>query len=72
MQKKVYLDTSSLILLFKINQLNVILLLYRNVYITEEIRLEYIKIKPLLDKINLTDFRLSSDIQAKALLLAGE
>ena len=30
------------------------------------------KIKPLLDKINLTDFRLSSDIQAKALLLAGE
>ena len=36
-------------------------------------KLGYInKIKPLLDKINLTDFRLSSDIQAKALLLAGE
>jgi predicted nucleic acid-binding protein len=30
------------------------------------------KIKPLLDKINLTNFRLTTEIQAKALLLAGE
>jgi predicted nucleic acid-binding protein len=30
------------------------------------------KIKPFLDKINLTNFRLSSDLQAKALLLARE
>jgi len=41
MQQKVYVDTSVLILLFKINQLNLLLLLYRNVYITEEIRVEY-------------------------------
>lgn len=41
MQNKVYVDTSVLILLFKINQLNLLLLLYRNVYITEEILLEY-------------------------------
>ena len=30
------------------------------------------KIKPLLEKMNLTNFRLAPDIQAKALLLAGE
>jgi predicted nucleic acid-binding protein len=148
MQQKVYVDTSVLILLFKINQLNLLLLLYRNVYITEEIRVEYRdaipnwilvessstetsenfdldkgeaslinnvikyknslliiddakarrvakkinlnfigtigiiikakqlgyinKIKPLLEKMNLTNFRLAPDIQAKALLLAGE
>jgi predicted nucleic acid-binding protein len=148
MQQKVYVDTSVLILLFKINQLNLLLLLYRNVYITEEIRIEYSdaipnwiliessstetsenfdldkgeaslinnvikyknslliiddakarrvakklklnfigtigviikakqlgyinKIKPLLEKMNLTNFRLAPDIQAKALLLAGE
>jgi predicted nucleic acid-binding protein len=148
MQQKVYVDTSVLILLFKINQLNLLLLLYRNVYITEEIRIEYSdaipnwiliessstessenfdldkgeaslinnvikyknslliiddakarrvakklnlnfigtigviiaakqlgyinKIKPLLEKINLTNFRLAPDIYAKALLLAGE
>jgi len=42
MQQKVYVDTSVLILLFKINQLNLLFLLYRNVYITEEIFLEYI------------------------------
>ena len=41
MQKKVYVDTSVLILLFKINQLNLLQLLYSNVYITEEIRVEY-------------------------------
>ena len=148
MQQKVYVDTSVLILLFKINQLNLLLLLYRNVYITEEIRVEYSdaipnwiliessstetsenfdldkgeaslinnvikyknslliiddakarrlakklnlnftgtvgviiaakqlgyinKIKPLLEKINLTNFRLAPDIYAKALLLAEE
>jgi len=148
MQQKVYVDTSVLILLFKINQLNLLLLLYMNVYITEEIRVEYRdaipnwilvessstetsenfdldkgeaslinnvikyknslliiddakarrvakklnlnfigtigiiikakqlgyinKIKPLLEKMNLTNFRLAPDIQAKALLLAGE
>jgi predicted nucleic acid-binding protein len=148
MHQKVYVDTSVLILLFKINQLNLLLLLYRNVYITEEIRVEYRdaipnwilvessstetsenfdldkgeaslinnvikyknslliiddakarrvakklnlnfigtigiiikakqlgyinKIKPLLEKMNLTNFRLAPDIQAKALLLAGE
>jgi predicted nucleic acid-binding protein len=148
MQQKVYVDTSVLILLFKINQLNLLLLLYRNVYITEEIRIEYSdaipnwiliessstetsenfdldkgeaslinnvikyknslliiddakarrvakklklnfigtigviikakqlgyinKIKPLLEKMNLTNFRLAPDIYAKALLLAGE
>ena len=41
MQKKVYVDTSVLILLFKINQLNLLQLLYSNIYITEEIRVEY-------------------------------
>ena len=36
-------------------------------------RLGYInKIKPLLEKINLTNFRLAPDIYAKDLLLAGE
>jgi predicted nucleic acid-binding protein len=30
------------------------------------------KIRPLLDKINLTNFRLTNEIEAKALLLAGE
>jgi predicted nucleic acid-binding protein len=30
------------------------------------------KIKPLLEKMNLTNFRLAPDIYAKALLLAGE
>ena len=148
MQKKVYVDTSSLILLTNINELSILKLVYESVYITipilEEFKhkvpwwinldkekynikhhpvigkgeaslfsvasvnkdvylilddykarklatlyninftgtlgvlivakqLGYInKIKPLIDKINLTDFRLSSDIQAKALLLAGE
>lgn len=148
MQQKVYVDTSVLILLFKINQLYLLQLLYRNVYITEEIRVEYgdaipiwilvessftetsenfdidkgeaslinnvikyknslliiddakgrrvakklnlnyigtigviiaakrlgyiNKIKPLLEKMNLTNFRLAPDIYAKALLLAGE
>ena len=148
MQKKVYVDTSALILLTNINELSILKLVYDSVYITipilEEFKhkvpwwinldeekyinkhlgilgkgeasllsvaaankdvfliiddykarklatlykinftgtlgvliiakqLGYInKIKPLLDKINLTNFRLSSDLQEKALLLARE
>jgi predicted nucleic acid-binding protein len=138
MQKKVYVDTSALILLTNINELSILKLVYGSVYITipiwEEFKhkvpwwinlgilgkgeasllsvaaankdvflilddykarklatlykinftgtlgvliiakqLGYInKIKPFLDKINLTNFRLSSDLQAKALLLARE
>jgi predicted nucleic acid-binding protein len=148
MQQKVYVDTSALILLTKINELPILKLVYGTVYITKPIfdefknklpswiildkeeyknkkypvvgdgeaslfsvalknryvylilddlkarklanlykinftgtigvliaakQLGYInKIKPLLDKINLTNFRLTTEIQAKALLLAGE
>lgn len=148
MQKKVYVDTSSLILLTKINELTILKLLYGNVHITIPIleefknklpwwfildkahysnnhfpiigngeaslfsvalvnkniylilddykarkladlykinftgtigvliaakKLGYInKIKPLLEKINLTNFRLAPEIFTKALLLADE
>lgn len=88
MQKKVYVDTSALILLTNINELSILKLVYDSVYITIPILEEfkhkvpwwinldeekYInKIKPFLDKINLTNFRLSSDLQEKALLLARE
>ena len=148
MQQKVYVDTSALILLTKINELPILKLVYGTVYVTKPIldeyknklpswiildkeeyknkhypiigngeaslftvalinkhvylilddykarklanfykinftgtigiiiaakKLGYInKIKPLLDKINLTNFRLATEIQAKALLLAGK
>lgn len=41
MQKKVFVDTSTLIILSKINQLELLRLLYENVYITIEVRLEF-------------------------------
>jgi len=41
MQKKVFVDTSTLIILSKINQLELLRLLYGNVYITIEVRLEF-------------------------------
>lgn len=41
MQKKVFVDTSTLIILSKINQLELLRLLYGNVYITIEVKLEF-------------------------------
>lgn len=41
MQKKVFVDTSTLIILSKINQLELLRLLYGNVYITLEVKLEF-------------------------------
>lgn len=41
MQQKVYVDTSVLILLSKINQLNLLQLIFTKVYITKEVLIEY-------------------------------
>lgn len=148
MQQKVFVDTSSLILLSKINELDLLQLVYNTVYITEVIKKEFgedlpewikieafnfdihsrydldlgeasifsnsmkfkdslliiddakarkvalqlklkhtgtigliiiakklnylIEIKPVLEKIKTTNFRLSNEIYAMALMLAGE
>ena len=65
MQQKVYVDTSTLILFTKINELPLLKLVHGIVYITIQVanELGYINsIKPLLNKINKTNFRLSKEV----------
>ena len=75
MQQKVYVDTSTLILFTKINELPLLKLVHGIVYITIQVanELGYINsIKPLLNKINKTNFRLSKEVYLAALRIAGE
>lgn len=75
MQQKVYVDTSTLILFTKINELPLLKLVHGIVYITIQVAKElgYINsIKPLLNKINKISFRLSKEVYLAALRIAGE
>lgn len=60
MQQKVFVDTSSLILLSKINELDLLQLVYNTVYITEVIKKEFGEDLPEWIKIEAFNFDIHS------------
>ena len=72
MHSIVIADTSCFILLTKINETNLLRELYSSVYTTPEIASEFKSVKPVLEKVRQTNFRISDEVLIEVLREAGE